>query len=134
MKLEVVGRIIATVSRLYSTPSLFKWVLFSDPYVNDLQITRLVYNLFQEPVEQPPLVFSIAEEKSLIWYKFGWSELAGNFFYWVILKGIILPTCSLLFLFCSFLGDFFEGVGGMPKWIQDLCYTGKNQNKSEKII
>ena len=26
--------------------------------------TRQVYNLFQEPVEQPPLGFSIAEEKS----------------------------------------------------------------------
>ena len=25
--------------------------------------TRQVYNLFQEPVEQPPLGFSIAEEK-----------------------------------------------------------------------
>ena len=27
--------------------------------------TRQVYNLFQEPVEQPPLGFSIAEEKFL---------------------------------------------------------------------
>ena len=26
--------------------------------------TRQAYNLFQEPVEQPPLGFSIAEEKS----------------------------------------------------------------------
>ena len=30
---------------------------------NGAQITRQVYNLFQEPVEQPPLGFSIAEEK-----------------------------------------------------------------------
>ena len=28
-----------------------------------LKVTRQVYNLFQEPVEQPPLGFSIAEEK-----------------------------------------------------------------------
>ena len=28
------------------------------------KITRQVCNLFQEPVEQPPLGFSIAEEKS----------------------------------------------------------------------
>ena len=27
-------------------------------------VTRQVYNLFQEPVEQPPLDFSIAEEKN----------------------------------------------------------------------
>ena len=29
-----------------------------------ISITRQVYNLFQEPVEQPPLGFSIAEEKN----------------------------------------------------------------------
>ena len=28
--------------------------------------TRQVYNLFQEPVEQPPLGFSIAEEKNML--------------------------------------------------------------------
>ena len=32
------------------------WILSTKP-------TRQVYNLFQEPVEQPPLSFSIAEEK-----------------------------------------------------------------------
>ena len=37
--------------------------LLSDLSEPTTQITRQVYNLFQEPVEQPPLGFSIAEEK-----------------------------------------------------------------------
>ena len=31
--------------------------------ITSIKITRQVYNLFQEHVEQPPLGFSIAEEK-----------------------------------------------------------------------
>ena len=37
--------------------------MFKDQWRGFLEVTRQVYNLFQEPVEQPPLGFSIAEEK-----------------------------------------------------------------------
>ena len=41
--------------------------------------TRQVYNLFQEPVEQPPLDFSIAEEKKLNGRFVGKTSLTKNF-------------------------------------------------------
>ena len=43
---------------------IMKLLFLSWAVANILLITRQVYNLFQEPVEQPPLGFSIAEEKN----------------------------------------------------------------------
>ena len=71
--------------------------------------TRQVYILFQEPVEQPPLGFSIAEEiiRQLLNIYRECSHISTQTY---VLKGK-LPIRSKLFLFCSFLGDFIGGWG-----------------------